>query len=114
MKILPLVFLVVVTTPFEPALARHASKPKAVQGSGCVEKAVENSCRVVIDSQTGELYNLRFSDRIPAPGTAIQFAGTEHIGASSCAQGKPVNVSKWKKEKGIRCPPPAVLAQASH
>jgi len=25
-------------------------------------------------------------------------------------QGKPVKVSKWKKEKGIRCPPPAVMA----
>jgi hypothetical protein len=90
--------------------AAQASNPKVVQGSGCIEKAVENSCRVVIDSKTGELYNLLFSDRTPKPGTAIKFAGVQQHGATACTQGKPVKVSKWKKEKGIKCPPP-VIAQ---
>ena len=88
----------------------EASNPKTIQGSGCIEKAVENSCRVVIDSQTGELYSLQFSDRTPKPGTAIKFAGVQQHGATVCLQGKPVKVSKWKKEKGIKCPPPAVIA----
>lgn len=89
---------------------QHSSASKTISGSGCVEKAAENSCRVVIDSQTGELYNLLFPAKTPKSGTAIQFTGTKHAGATSCTQGKPVKVSKWKKEKGIRCPPPAVIA----
>jgi hypothetical protein len=36
----------------------HAANKKNISGSGCVEKVAKNSCRVVIDSQTGELYNL--------------------------------------------------------
>ena len=88
----------------------HSSSAKTVKGSGCVEKAVENSCRVIIDSQTGELYSLLFSASAPKPGTAIKFSGTPHKGASTCLQGKPVNISRWTKEKGIRCPPPAILA----
>ena len=88
----------------------HASATKNVKGSGCVEKAAENSCRVVIDSQTGELYNLLFPAKTPRSGTAIQFSGTKHAGANACVQGKPVMVAKWKKEKGIKCPPPAVIA----
>jgi hypothetical protein len=90
--------------------AAQASNLKTIQGSGCIEKAVENSCRVVIDSQTGELYNLLFSAKMPKPGTAIKFSGVQQRTATSCMQGKPVKVSKWKKEKGIKCPPPAVIA----
>ncbi len=92
--------------------ASHATAPKTVKGSGCVEKAAENSCRVVIDSQTGQLYNLLFPAKTPKSGTAIQFQGVAHHGANSCMQGKPVKVSKWKKEKGIKCPPPAVMASS--
>ncbi len=94
------------------APARHSSSSKAINGSGCVEKAAEKSCHVVIDSQTGELYNLLFPAKTPKPGTAIQFQGISQHGATSCVQGKPVRVSKWKKEKGIRCPPPAVIASS--
>jgi hypothetical protein len=90
----------------------HAAHSKSISGSGCVEKAAENSCRVVIDTQTGELYNLLFPARAPKPNTAIKFTGTAHKGATACMQGKPVNVSKWKKEKGIRCPPLGVMAEA--
>jgi len=86
--------------------AQNASSPKSIKGSGCVENAVEHACHVVIDSKTGETYNLLFSGKVPKAGTAIKFAGTEHQGMTTCMQGKPVNVSKWKKEKGIKCPPP--------
>ena len=89
-----------------------ANSSKTIQGSGCVEKAVENSCRLVIDTQTGQLYNLLFPAKTPKSGTAIQFIGTRHHGATSCMQGKPVKVSKWTKEKGIKCPPPAVMASS--
>jgi hypothetical protein len=90
----------------------HAASKKNISGSGCVEKAVENSCRMVIDSQTGELYNLLFPARAPKASTAIKFTGTPHKGATACAQGRAVNVSKWEKEKGIKCPPPTVTAEA--
>jgi len=88
-----------------------AANKKNVSGSGCVEKGIENSCRMVIDSQTGELYNLLFPAKMPKSGTAIRFSGTPHRGATACMLGKPVSVSKWAKEKGIKCPPP-VIAQA--
>jgi hypothetical protein len=105
-KISPVIFLVAVTWPSAFAKTHHSNVPKSVKGSGCVEPAVENSCHVIIDSKTGELYNLLFPAKIPKPGTAIEFSGTKHAGMTSCMQGKPVKVSKWKKEKGIKCPPP--------
>lgn len=86
---------------------QHSSSSKTIKGSGCVEKAVEASCYVLLDAKTGENYNLLFSGRVPKAGTAIWFKGTEHNGMTTCMQGKPVNVTKWKKEKGIKCPPPA-------
>jgi len=92
------------------AEAQHSSASKSINGSGCVEKSSENSCRVVIDTKTGELYNLLFSAKTPKSGTAIQFSGTPQHTATACTLGKPLKVSKWKKEKGIRCPPPAVVA----
>ena len=52
----------------------YPANTKGISGSGCVEKAVENACRVVIDSQTGEIYNLQFSARAPKSGTAITFS----------------------------------------
>jgi hypothetical protein len=90
----------------------QAAGNKNIAGSGCVEKAVENSCRVIIDSQTGQLYSLSFPAKTPKSGTAIKFSGTTQKTATACMQGKPVKVSKWTKEKGIKCPPPAVVAQA--
>lgn len=90
-----------------------SSGAKAVKGSGCVEKAVETSCHVLTDSKTGDIYNLLFSGKVPKVGTAIRFSGTEHQGMTTCMQGKPVNITKWKKEKGIQCPPP-VNGQAPH
>jgi hypothetical protein len=47
----------------------------------------------------------------PKAGTANRFSGTPHKGTMAGMQGKPVSVSKWTKEKGIKCPPP-VIAQA--
>lgn len=85
----------------------HATKATVIQGSGCVENEVETSCHVLIDSKTGDTYNLFFSAKIPKSGTAIRFKATSHQGMTTCMQGKPVNVKSWKKEKGIKCPPPA-------
>ena len=84
-----------------------AAKPKAIHGSGCIENAVEKSCHVLIDTKTGETFNLFFSAKVPKSGTAIQFKATAHQGMTTCMQGKPVNVTSWKKEKGIKCPPAA-------
>ena len=89
------------------AQTQQSTKPKTIQGSGCIEKAVESSCHVLTDTKTGDLYNLLFSGKVPKNGTAIWFKGTEHQGMTTCMQGKPVNIKKWKKEKGIKCPPPA-------
>ena len=95
------------------AQSEHSSSSKTIKGSGCVEKAVETSCQVLLDAKTGETYNLLFSGNAPKSGTAISFKGTEHKGMTTCMQGKPVNVSKWKKEKGIKCPPPP-KAESTH
>jgi hypothetical protein len=91
---------------FANAQTQRASSSKTIKGSGCVERGVENSCHILIDSKTGETYNLMFSAKVPKSGTAISFTGTQHKSMTTCMQGKPVNVSKWKKEKGIKCPPP--------
>lgn len=85
--------------------APASSKPAVIQGSGCVEKAVESSCLVLKDSKTGETYNLMFGDHPPAAGTAIRFKATEHQGMTTCMQGKAVNVTKWKRVKSEKCPP---------
>ena len=106
MKKIAVVMLLMCCWVFANAQTQQASTPKTIKGSGCVERGVENSCHVLIDSKTGETYNLMFSAKAPKSGTAISFTGTEHHGMTTCMQGKPVNVSKWKKEKGIKCPPP--------
>ena len=112
MKIIPLVLMVAVSCPFATSKTKHSSTGKPVNGSGCVEQAIENSCHVIIDSRTGELYNLLFPAKVPRSGTAIQFSGTNQAGGTACMQGKPVKVSKWKKEKGIKCPPPVYASNA--
>jgi hypothetical protein len=83
-----------------------AAAPTYIKGSGCVQKAVETGCHVLVDSKTGNTYNLLFSGKVPKSGSAIWFKGTAHQGMTTCMQGEPVNVTKWKKEKGIKCPPP--------
>ena len=113
LKIIPMILLMASSCAFASSQSKHSPNAKPVKGSGCVEQAVENSCHVIIDSQTGQLYNLLFPAKAPRSGTAIQFSGMKQAGATSCMQGKPVKVSKWKKEKGIRCPPP-VYASNRH
>ena len=114
MKHVTVVLLLLTASAFAdvdgPTHHHSSHHPKTVSGSGCVEKAPENSCRVVIDTHTGQLYDLLFTAKTPKAGIAIQFTGTTHHGGSSCTQGKLVKVSKWKKEKGIKCPPPAIVA----
>ena len=100
---------------FAAASAQSQQSPssKTIKGSGCVENAVETSCHVLLDAKTGDTFNLFFSGKAPKSGTAIWFKGTAHNGMTTCMQGKPVTVTKWKKEKGIKCPPPA-KAEAAH
>ena len=88
------------------------AKPATIQGSGCVEKAVESSCLVLKDAKTGDLYNVMFAGNAPASGTPIKFKGVEHQGMTTCMQGKAVNVTKWKKVKGQNCP--TAPAEAAH
>lgn len=107
MKKTPLVIVLMCFCAIANAQTQKASSPKPIKGSGCVENAVEHACHVLIDSKTGDTFNLLFSGKAPKSGTAITFKGTEHQGMTTCMQGKPVNVTKWKKEKGIKCPPPA-------
>ncbi len=109
MKVVPLILLVVALCVNGNAKTRHSSSAKTINGSGCVERSAENACHVVIDTRTGQAYNLLFSDDGPRSGTAIKFQGTVRPATNSCAQAKAVSVSKWKKEQGIRCPPPAEL-----
>ena len=85
----------------------HTANAAVIHGSGCVENAVESSCHVLVDSKSGESYNLLFSAKVPKSGTAIRFKGTAYQGMTTCMQGKPISVTSWKKEKGIKCPPPA-------
>ena len=86
-------------------------KAKVIHGSGCVEIAAPGQCRILIDTKTGETFDLLFSTKAPKSGTAIQFKATPHSGTTACTQGKPVNVTSWKKEKGIKCPPPSKPGQ---
>jgi hypothetical protein len=108
LKFIPAMVLLLGTAA--AARTQPSAQAKTIQGSGCIEKAVESNCHVLTDSKTGELYNLHFSAKVPRNGTAIWFKGSEHQGMTTCMQGKPVNVKKWSKEKGIKCPPPAELA----
>ena len=110
MKILlPLILIATALCMPGGAKTRHSANHKTISGSGCIERGVESSCHVIIDSQTGEIYTLKFSDDAPRPGTAIRFTGTVHRSENACMPGKPVSVSKWKKEEGIKCPPPPDL-----
>jgi hypothetical protein len=106
LKIVSLALLVAMECPFALTQTQSASASKTIKGSGCIENGVENSCHVLIDSKTGDTYNLLFSSKVPKTGTPILFKGAEHQGTTTCMQGKAVNVTKWKKEKGIKCPPP--------
>ena len=89
------------------------AKSATIQGSGCVEAAVESSCLVLKDAKTGDAFNLLFEGKRPGAGAAIWFKGTEHQGMTTCMQGKAVNVTKWKRAKGIKCPP-APAKESSH
>jgi len=107
LKTIPLSSLILISCAIAVGQTSNRHATRTIQGSGCVENAVETSCHVLIDSKTGDTYNLLFSAKAPKPGTAIRFKATAHHGMSTCMQGKPVNVTSWKKEKGIKCPPPA-------
>jgi hypothetical protein len=79
---------------------------RTVEGAGCVWEGVESGCLMVTDKDTDNTYNLLISsgDK-PAPGTGIFFMGTVHQGATSCMQGRPVDVKNWVKRK-MNCSAP--------
>jgi hypothetical protein len=79
-RIQPLVVLLVSCCVVANAQTQPSFGTKSIQGSGCIENAVETSCHVIIDSKTGNTYNLFFSGNVPKAGTAIWFEGTEHQG----------------------------------
>jgi len=85
---------------------KAGTQPASVSGSGCVEPGVETGCLVLKDSKTGTSYNLFFTGDKPSLNTAIEFSGTAHEGPTTCMQGKPVKVSKWKQIK-MQCTPPS-------
>ena len=105
MRVIPAVLFVLSFSAFALGQSWGTAKPETIQGSGCVENAVETSCHILLDSKSGDTYNLFFSAKVPKTGTAIWFKGTPHQGMTTCMQGKAVNVTSWKKEKGIKCPP---------
>ena len=107
MKVIPAVLFVFSFSALALGQTSHTAKPKTMQGSGCVENAVETGCHILLDSKSGDTYNLFFSAKAPKAGTAIWFKGTVHQGMTTCMQGKPVNVTKWKKENGIKCLSPS-------
>ena len=111
---IPVIVWLVASFAGAGAQTQQPSSSKTIKGSGCVENAVETSCHVLLDAKTGETFNLFFSGKAPKSGTAIWFKGTAHTGMTTCMQGKPVNVGTWKKEKGIKCPPPPTKTESTH
>jgi hypothetical protein len=56
MKILPLILIATALCVPGAAKTRHSANHRTISGSGCIDRGVENACRVIIDSQTGETY----------------------------------------------------------
>jgi hypothetical protein len=90
------------------AMSGHGqSQGRTVEGAGCVWEGVEASCLMVTDKDTDNLYNLLISSgEKPAPGMGIFFIGSLHQGATSCMQGRPVDVKSWVRRKSIICSQP--------
>src|SRR5215470_1078160 len=80
---------------------------RTVEGQGCVWEGVEAGCLMVTDKDTDYTYNLLISSgEKPSPGTGIFFMGSMHQGATSCMQGRPVDVKSWVRRKNINCSAP--------
>jgi hypothetical protein len=91
------------------AISGHgqAGRGRTVEAAGCVWEGVEAGCLMVTDRETDNTYNLLISSgEKPSPGTGIFFMGTLHEGATSCMQGRPVDVKSWVKRKNINCSAP--------
>src|ERR1700756_3833870 len=73
---------------------------KAVYAAGCVQAGVEAGCLVLSNHRT--VYNLFFTEKKPAIGTAIRFTGTRHDGPTSCMQGEALDVKTWTSIK-MKC-----------
>jgi hypothetical protein len=90
------------------AMSGHGQmgRGRTVEGAGCVWEGVEAGCLMVTDKDTDYTYNLLISGEKPSPGSGIFFMGTLHEGATSCMQGRPVDVKSWVRRKSINCSAP--------
>jgi hypothetical protein len=91
--------------PSQDSHQSTATDPEIVSGSGCVRKAVEMGCGLVLtDAETKAHFNLFFSGNEPRPGTAIRFSGVSARNQLSyCMQGKIVKVKEWS-QLDMKCP----------
>lgn len=93
-----------------PDTAKSASTTKAIHGAGCTRAGVEGACMVLTDTKTKKSLNLFFPNgKKPDLDTGISFTGREHAGPSTCMQGAPVDVTKWRTIR-IHCPKPESTA----
>ena len=90
------------------AMSGHGqAQGRTVEGAGCVWEGVEAGCLMVTDRETDYTYTLLISSgEKPSPGTGIFFMGALHQGATSCMQGRPVDVKSWVRRKNINCSAP--------
>jgi len=91
-----------ITLEQQPA-QQDATDNTVIQAEGCVVSGVEAGCKVLKDTKAGDTYVLFFRTKQPVSGTAIWFKGIAHQGMTTCMQGKPVDVSQWKRTKA-HCP----------
>lgn len=93
-----------------PDTAKSDSTTKAIRGAGCTRAAVEGACMVLTDNKTKKTFNLLFPNgKKPDLDTGISFTGREHDGPTTCMQGAPVDVTKWRTIR-IHCPKPESTA----
>jgi hypothetical protein len=90
------------------AMSGHGqTQGRVVEGQGCVWEGVEAGCLMVTDKDTDYTYNLLISSgEKPSPGIGIFFMGSLHQGATSCMQGRPVDVKSWVRRKSMNCSAP--------
>lgn len=87
-----------------PGTAKSASTTKAIHGAGCTHAGIEGACMVLTDTKTKKVFNLFFPNgKKPDLDTGISFTGREHAGPTTCMQGSPVDVTKWRTIR-IHCP----------
>ena len=75
---------------------------KGVYAAGCVQAGVEAGCLVLSNPRNKTTYNLFFTGKKPAIGSAIRFTGVSHEGPTACMQGEAIDVKTWTAIK-MKC-----------